>query len=265
MGQGVPLVLPGTYHYNVTSEPEGADIYFNGTYKGKAPLRWERSLLMQTYQIHRVEARKPGYKDGYVVGSDYGAPKEMVNAVSMSVKSISFNLPPIDEASALEEKKADPIFKAIQFKLRPIDISAINYADYGYKNEQDWLNEWEGVPKEAYFESIQNYFDLMDIEHKKVVMVGPVEEINEGIIVEVRIKEITIKRSFMNPNKYDEFLCSVQFIDAKNKKVLFDKILMIDNKDLRRGFGGLSYSTRYKSAAHNIARYVTSIMIKGTP
>jgi hypothetical protein len=105
----------------------------------------------------------------------------------------------------------------------------------------------------------------MDVEHKKAVMVGPGEEINEGIIVEVRIKKITFKRSFMNSRKSDEFLCLVQFIDAQNKKVFFDRSLMIDNKDDRRGFGGLSYSARYKSAAHNIARYVTSIMIKGTP
>jgi len=79
MGKGIPIPLPGNHTYKIYSEPSGAEIYFNDKLKGKAPIRWDRTLLFQTIETIKIEARMPGHETGFVVGTEYSAPNQSKN------------------------------------------------------------------------------------------------------------------------------------------------------------------------------------------
>lgn len=95
VGKGIPIPLPGTFYYKVNSLPPGAEIYFNGVYKGKAPIEWERTLLLQTIGTHRIEARLAGHETGYVEGNIYTRKHTSRNASAVlgDRSSITFRLP----------------------------------------------------------------------------------------------------------------------------------------------------------------------------
>lgn len=82
VGAGVPIPLPGTYKFRIDSEPPGAEIFFNGQYKGTAPLAWERTLLFQTIQTITIEGFYPASLSvGKASGNNYGQkPKVEGNA-----------------------------------------------------------------------------------------------------------------------------------------------------------------------------------------
>ena len=68
IGRGVPIFpVPGFHEYDITSEPSGVEIFFNGKFIGKTPLTWERMLLIQSIERIRIEARHPDYETGSVV------------------------------------------------------------------------------------------------------------------------------------------------------------------------------------------------------
>jgi len=104
VGRGLPIFpLPGKYDYSVDSDPPGANIYFNGIYKGKAPIRWSRTLLIQTIEIINIEARMEGYVDGYVVGPSYVNKPQSSKNVRVDhwgdSAIVTFTLPPLKDNS----------------------------------------------------------------------------------------------------------------------------------------------------------------------
>lgn len=81
MGSGVPIPLPGLggYGFAITSKPPGAEIYFNGQLKGKAPITWTRRLLLQTIETDTIEAWFPNSLTvGRVSGNHYVMKPRMV-------------------------------------------------------------------------------------------------------------------------------------------------------------------------------------------
>ncbi len=101
MGKGIPIPLPGTYTYHIKSIPEGADIYFNGKHKGKTPLKWKRTLLLQTIETNEIKVKLANHEDGVVSGRIYGgSPKKEKNATVQkwgARTTIHFNLPLLPE------------------------------------------------------------------------------------------------------------------------------------------------------------------------
>ena len=71
MGAGFPIPLPGTSKFDIASTPPGVDIFLNGKFKGKTPLAWDRTLLLQTIQKIEIKASLAEHEDGIVSGINY--------------------------------------------------------------------------------------------------------------------------------------------------------------------------------------------------
>jgi hypothetical protein len=167
---------------------------------------------------------------------------------------------------------------AAEFKVKPIDFSAINPTYLGYANANEWKADLESVPQ-AFADALLQ----LDEEAKtiasdtpppkyKVIMLKENEPISSGIIVSVIVKSITQKWTYGSKNP-DEFLCNVTFTDASNKQVLFSSIVTVTSKQATLYIGGnrglfpvgpgMSFSSRLKAAAYNMAQVLTTIMRQG--
>ena len=72
VGRGIPIPLPGLMTYSIESNILGAEVYFNGKYIGKTPMKYERWLLLQTFETISIEARKHNYEIGFIEGFSHG-------------------------------------------------------------------------------------------------------------------------------------------------------------------------------------------------
>jgi hypothetical protein len=106
----------------------------------------------------------------------------------------------------------------------------------------------------------------------KVIMLKENEPTSSGIIVSVIVKSITQKWTY-GGNHPDIFLCNVTFTNASNKQVLFSSIVNVTSKQATLYLGGnrglfpvgpgMSFSSRLKAAAYNMAVVLTTIMRQG--
>lgn len=153
MGRGIPVPIPGMCEYHIKSEPPGAQIYFNGKYLGKTPLKWQRFLLLQTIEFSKIEARLEGYENGILIYNIYGnmAPKRVhanINKLEGAKRLISFNLPQTAYSNNLIKDGKAP---SIQFVNTRQSVSSeiayinIKYEDngYGIGNTHLFINDSE--------------------------------------------------------------------------------------------------------------------------
>ena len=168
MGMGFPLPLPGTYIYNVSSTPKGVDVYFNGSYKGKTPIRWQRHLLLQTVQKIELRATLEGYEQGVVSGCNYVArPSRNENAVARywgSYTEVAFNLPMLPEfklKKAWEKAQgADSVEGYEEFLIAYADSEHGKAAAQrlaAKRNERAWRTAQSTDTVEAYEDFLSEY------------------------------------------------------------------------------------------------------------
>lgn len=175
------------------------------------------------------------------------------------------------------DRESVAIKDALEFKVRPIDFSAINAQDLGYSNSEEWSNERMDVPK-TFADSLTVLLKEAGVENKKIIMMKSDKIVSEGIVVDVKVKKVILRWNFFN-QKPDEYLCDVSFTDAASSQKLFFGIINVTTRGLgRRNVGGErgtipinpgmpgwegTFSGRLHIATYNIAWVLTKIMVQG--
>ena len=86
---------------------------------------------------------------------------------------------------------SEQIKSATEFKVKPIDFSAINPKDLGYNNSEEWNTDSKDVPK-AFADSFPILLKEAGIENKKVIAIKRDELVSKGIIVDVAVKKLIL-------------------------------------------------------------------------
>jgi hypothetical protein len=89
MGRGIPIPVPGAHDYYIESDPPDVEVFLNGKLIGRTPLKYTRSLLFQTIETIRIEAKMPDPEKGFVIAFaevnnyllTYGKPKVSKNVI----------------------------------------------------------------------------------------------------------------------------------------------------------------------------------------
>ena len=164
------------------------------------------------------------------------------------------------------EQSAGPseqIKSAAEFKVRPLDFSAINPKDLGYNTVDEWKVDSKGVPK-AFADSFPILLKEAGMESKKVISIKPDESTSKGIVVDVAVKKILVKWNYFS-GQPDEYVCNVSFTDTASGQKLFTAIINVNSRagNPYAQAWGMGFSGRLQTAAYNIARVLTKIMIQG--
>ena len=150
-----------------------------------------------------------------------------------------------------------------EFKVKPIDFSAIKPADLGYSKAEEWKADIEPVPQ-AFVEAFPILLKEANISNKKVTMIKKDEPVINGIVVEVVVKTIAVKWNYFTAQP-DELICNLTFIDAANGQKLFSSIVNVNSRSgnpYAQAYKA-SFSNRLQTAAYNIAWVLTKIMAQG--
>jgi hypothetical protein len=152
---------------------------------------------------------------------------------------------------------------ATEFKVKPIDFSAIKPADLGYSKAEEWKADLEPVPQ-AFAEAFPILFKETNVSNKKITMLKQGEQVNSGIVVAVAVKSIILKYNYFTAQP-DEFICNVTFTDAASSQKLFSGEININSRSGNPWAQAYkaSFSNRLQSAAYNIAWVLTKIMSLG--
>ena len=164
------------------------------------------------------------------------------------------------------EQSANPseqIKSATEFKVKPLDFSAINPIDLGYNTAEEWNTDSKDVPK-AFADSFPILLKEASIENKKVIMIKRDNPDSKGIIVEVVVKKILVKWNYFS-GQPDEYVCNVNFTDAASGQKLFTAIISVNSRagNPYAQAWGMGFSGRLHTAAYNIAWVLTKIMTQG--
>lgn len=176
---------------------------------------------------------------------------------------------------------------ATEFKVKPIDFSAIRPESLGYSNVEEWKADLAPVPKafEDSFldlsEMVKNSsnnayapkYNFANIVDKKLIFLKKDEPVTSGIVVNIAVKEIIQRWNYFN-QKPDEFICDITFTDAANNHQLFSALINVTSWQeasyARSGNGpmlavgpGLSFSGRLKATAYNLACVLVTVMAQG--
>jgi hypothetical protein len=164
----------------------------------------------------------------------------------------------------LSESSAQ-IRTAIEFKVRPIDFSAINPSDLGYSNPEEWKNDLKDVPN-AFASAFPVLLKEAGIENKNFTLISRDERISQGVIVDVAVTKIILKFNVMYVVN-DEFICNISFKNASDGRKLFSCVVNVQNR--KRGVSTgtqawtMRFSERVNSSAYNIAMVLTKIGMHG--
>ena len=158
---------------------------------------------------------------------------------------------------------SEPIKSATEFKVKPLDFSAINPIDLGYNTAEEWNTDSKDVPK-AFADSFPILLKEAGIESKKVIMIKRDNPDSKGIIVDVVVKKILVKWNYFS-GQPDEYVCNVNFTDATSGQKLFTAIITINSRagNPYAQAWGMGFSGRLQTAAYNIAWVLTKIMTQG--
>ena len=158
---------------------------------------------------------------------------------------------------------SEQIKSATEFKVKPIDFSAINPKDLGYNTSEEWNTDSKDVPK-AFADSFPILLKEAGIESKKVIAIKRDEPVSKGIVVDVAVKNILLKWNYFS-GQPDEYVCNVSFTDATSGQKLFTAIINVNSRagNPYAQAWGMGFSGRLQTAAYNIAWVLTKIMIQG--
>jgi hypothetical protein len=164
------------------------------------------------------------------------------------------------------EQSAGPseqIKAATEIKVKPIDLSAVNYKDLGYNNAEEWNTDSKDVPK-AFADSFPILLKEAGAENKKVIVIKRDEPVSKGIVVDVAVKKINLKWNYFS-GQPDEYICNVSFTDAGSGQKLFSAIINVNSRagNPYAQAWGMGFSGRLQTAAYNIAWVLTKIMTQG--
>lgn len=164
------------------------------------------------------------------------------------------------------EQSAGPseqIKSATEFRVKPIDFSAINPKDLGYNTAEEWNTDSKDVPK-AFADSFPILLKEAGIESKKVIMIKRDEPVSKGIVVDVAVKKINLKWNYFS-GQPDEYLCNVSYTDAGSSQKLFSAVINVNSRagNPYAQAWGMGFSGRLQTAAYNIAWVLTKIMTQG--
>jgi hypothetical protein len=164
------------------------------------------------------------------------------------------------------EQSANPseqIKSATEFKVKPLDFSAINPKDLGYNNTEEWKTDSKDVPK-AFADSFPILLKEAGITNKQVIIIKPGEQVSKGIIVDVAVQKINLKWNYFS-GQPDEYICNLSFTDSTSGQKLFSAIVNINGRagNPYAQAWGMSFSGRLQTAAYNIAWVLTKIMTQG--
>lgn len=193
--------------------------------------------------------------------------KIFMSAISLMVLFIAFPCGADDYYTTIEQlsDSSAPIRTAIEFKVRPIDFSAINPSDLGYSNPEEWNNDLKDVPN-AFAKAFPVLLKEAGIENKKFTLISKDERISQGVIVDVAVTKIILKSNIMYIQN-DDFICNISFKNASDGRKLFSSIVNIQNRkrDVSAYAQGwtMRFSERLNSAAYNIAMVLTKIGVHG--
>jgi hypothetical protein len=167
---------------------------------------------------------------------------------------------------------------ATEFKIRPIDFSAIKPAELGYASVDEFKADLEPVPEafsDAFVQIAEEEKELTanaSLPRYQVIMLKNIETATSGIIVTVTVKSIVQKWNYFRKES-DEFICNVAFTDASNDQILFSGTVNVTSKQATLHLGGnrgliavgpgMSFGARMKATAKNIALVLTTIMREG--
>ena len=152
---------------------------------------------------------------------------------------------------------------ASEFKIKPIDFSAIKPADLGYSKAEEWKADLEPVPQ-AFAEAFPILFKEANVSNKKIIMLKKGEQVGSGIVVDVAVKSIILKYNYFSAQP-DELICSLTFTDAASGQKLFSGEVNVNSRSGNPWAQAYkaSFSNRLQSAAYNIAWVLTKIMSLG--
>jgi predicted small lipoprotein YifL len=167
--------------------------------------------------------------------------------------------------TAVEQPPAvsDAIRSAGEFKVRPLNFSAVNPSDLGYKNTQEWRDDLKEVPQ-AFAEAFPILWKEANIDNKRVTMIGKDERVRSGIVVEADVKQINLKWNAFS-NQPDEYIVAIAFTNAATGQKLYRGTVNVNSRSGNpyAQAWGMSFSGRIKTAAYNTAWVLTRIMVQG--
>lgn len=155
------------------------------------------------------------------------------------------------------------IRSAREFKVRPLNFSAIKPSELGYKNAQEWKDDLREVPQ-AFADAFPVLWKEAKIDNKKVTMIGKDERVRTGIVADVDVKQITLKWNAFS-NQPDEYLVAITFTNAATGQKLYKGTVNVNSRSGNpyAQAWGMSFSGRVKTAAYNTAWVLTRIMVQG--
>lgn len=158
---------------------------------------------------------------------------------------------------------SEQIKSSTEFKVRPMDFSAINPKDLGYNTVEEWNADRKDVPK-AFADSFPILLKEVGMESKKVIAIKRDEPVSKGIVVDVVVKNILLKWNYFS-GQPDEYVCNVSFTDAASGQKLFTAIINVNSRagNPYAQAWGMGFGGRLQTAAYNIAWVLTKIMIQG--
>ncbi len=164
------------------------------------------------------------------------------------------------------EQSADPseqVKSATEFKVKPMDFSAINAKELGYNTSEEWNTDSKDVPK-AFADSFPILLKEAGIDSKKVIMIKRDEPVSNGIVVELAVKKINLRWNYFS-GQPDEYICNVSFTDAASGQKLFSAVINVNSRagNPYAQAWGMGFGGRLQTAAYNIAWVLTKIMAQG--
>ena len=158
---------------------------------------------------------------------------------------------------------SEQIKSATEFKVKPLDFSAINPKELGYNTSEEWNTDSKDVPK-AFADSFPILLKEAGIENKKVSAIKRDELVSKGIVVDVVVKKILVKWNYFS-GQPDEYVCNVNFTDAPSGQKLFSAVINVNSRagNPYAQAWGMGFSGRLQTAAYNIAWVLTKIMAQG--
>jgi hypothetical protein len=100
------------------------------------------------------------------------------------------------------------------------------------------------------------------VPEKKITMVGPADEVTDGILVETELHKIQLNWNAFS-NRPDDFFISITFTDAAKKAPLYAGKFQIKNTSFAMAMGAASFAARLNNAAYNTVWVLIKIMSNG--
>lgn len=161
------------------------------------------------------------------------------------------------------EVSSEQIKSATEFKVKPIDFSAINSKDLDYNTAEEWNMDSKDVPK-AFTDSFPILLKEAGMKSKKIIMIKREDSDSKGIVVDVVVKKIILKWNYFS-GQPDEYICYVNFTDVVSGQKLFTAIINVNSRAVNpyAKTWGIGFGGRIQIAAYNIALVLTKIMTQG--